>query len=169
MIVTRDLPTTRPALYVLSLLDHHLLFTQHHFSPIMPSTSLSSDLHVKYIQSLNNVCPSPSASFLSLLPHLSPDPSPLPPCLRAPSDSQEADYSYHRSEHLRMNGIYWGLTALCLLDRQDALSREDMVAWVMSCWDEKQGRYVLLSSPPYTLCNVLRLGLTLSRLILGGD
>lgn len=38
-----------------------------------------------------------------------------------------------------MNGIYWGLTALCLMDRIDALDRKDMLAWVMSCWNEEVG------------------------------
>lgn len=55
---------------------------------------------------------------------------------------QESDLSFHLSEHLRMNGIYWGLTALCMLDRKDALDRDDMIKWVMSCWHEKQGRLV---------------------------
>jgi geranylgeranyl transferase type-2 subunit beta len=38
-----------------------------------------------------------------------------------------------------MNGIYWGLTALCLMNRRDALDRKQMLDWVMSCWDESVG------------------------------
>lgn len=38
-----------------------------------------------------------------------------------------------------MNGIYWGLTALALMDRVDALPRQDMIDWVMSCWIEPTG------------------------------
>lgn len=38
-----------------------------------------------------------------------------------------------------MNGIYWGLTALALMRRTDALPKEEMVSWVMSCWDERAG------------------------------
>lgn len=46
--------------------------------------------------------------------------------------------------HLRLNGIYWGLTALCIMGHQDALPREEMVEFVMSCWDEEAGASLLL-------------------------
>ena len=55
---------------------------------------------------------------------------------------------YHLTAHLRMNAIYWGLTALCIMDHQDALDREEMIEFVMSCWDDEAGQ---LSSPPTTL------------------
>ncbi|KAJ3097836.1 hypothetical protein HDU96_000239 [Phlyctochytrium bullatum] len=32
-----------------------------------------------------------------------------------------------------MNGVYWGLTALALMGKMDALNREDVVAYVLSC------------------------------------
>lgn len=38
-----------------------------------------------------------------------------------------------------MNGIYWGLTALAMMGRQDALERTEMIDWVMSCWDDQVG------------------------------
>lgn len=57
--------------------------------------------------------------------------------------SQESDLSYHLSEHLRMNGIYWGLVALYVLGRQDALDRDAMIAWVQACWDERVGACLL--------------------------
>lgn len=38
-----------------------------------------------------------------------------------------------------MNGVYWGLTALALLDRQDALPRDEMIAWVQSCYSPETG------------------------------
>ena len=51
-----------------------------------------------------------------------------------------------------MNGVYWGLTALCVMGHNDALPREEMIEFVMSCWDEEAGErsssylaYVLLS------------------------
>ena len=43
--------------------------------------------------------------------------------------------------HLRMNAIYWGLTALCVMDHKDALNREEMIEFVMSCWDEEAGLF----------------------------
>ena len=49
------------------------------------------------------------------------------------------DLAYHFTEHLRMNGIYWGVTALALMGHKDALPKADVVAWVMSCWDESVG------------------------------
>lgn len=42
-----------------------------------------------------------------------------------------------------MNGMYWGLTALCTMGRQDALPRDEMIEFVMSCWDEEAGKTVL--------------------------
>lgn len=48
--------------------------------------------------------------------------------------------AYHLTEHLRMNGIYWGLTALALMGKQDALPRKEMIDWVMSCWNEDVGQ-----------------------------
>lgn len=45
--------------------------------------------------------------------------------------------------HLRMNAIYWGLTALCIMDHKDALDRDEMIEFVMSCWDDEAGRWWL--------------------------
>lgn len=41
-----------------------------------------------------------------------------------------------------MNGVYWGLTALCLMGRKDALPRDEMIEWVMNCWDEEVGESI---------------------------
>jgi prenyltransferase beta subunit len=38
-----------------------------------------------------------------------------------------------------MNAIYWGLMALCTMGKPDALDREELIAFVVSCWDEKVG------------------------------
>ena len=43
--------------------------------------------------------------------------------------------------HLRMNAIYWGLTALCIMDQKDALDRDAMIEFVMSCWDDETGQW----------------------------
>ncbi|EPS96988.1 hypothetical protein FOMPIDRAFT_1025190, partial [Fomitopsis schrenkii] len=40
-----------------------------------------------------------------------------------------------------MNAIYWGLTALCTMGHQDALDREEMIEFVMSCWDDEAGAF----------------------------
>ncbi|KAK7470636.1 Rab geranylgeranyltransferase [Stygiomarasmius scandens] len=48
---------------------------------------------------------------------------------------------YHLTAHLRMNAIYWGLTALCIMGHKDALDRQEMIDYVMSCWDEEAGSF----------------------------
>ncbi|PAV14788.1 rab geranylgeranyltransferase [Pyrrhoderma noxium] len=56
-------------------------------------------------------------------------------------DKRKDDLSYHLTTHLRMNGVYWGLTALCVMGHNDALPREEMIEFVMSCWDEEAGGF----------------------------
>ncbi|KAG6331022.1 hypothetical protein ID866_8067 [Astraeus odoratus] len=51
------------------------------------------------------------------------------------------ELAYHMTAHLRMNAIYWGLTALCIMGHQDALDREETIDFVMSCWDEEAGGF----------------------------
>ena len=55
------------------------------------------------------------------------------------ADIQKKDLAYHLTEHLRVNGVYWGLTALCIMGHQDALPREEMIDYVLSCWDDEAG------------------------------
>ncbi|KAM6503829.1 rab geranylgeranyltransferase [Amanita muscaria] len=51
------------------------------------------------------------------------------------------ELAYHLTSHLRLNAIYWGLTAVCIMGHPDALSREEMVAFVMDCWDDNAGGF----------------------------
>ncbi|EJD35635.1 rab geranylgeranyltransferase [Auricularia subglabra TFB-10046 SS5] len=51
------------------------------------------------------------------------------------------DLAYHLTTHLRLNAIYWGITALHILGRTDALDRNDVVDFVMSCWDDEAGAF----------------------------
>ena len=44
-----------------------------------------------------------------------------------------------------MNAVYWGLTALCVMGCKDALDRDEMVEYVMSCWDDEAGLFDLIS------------------------
>ncbi|KIJ62396.1 hypothetical protein HYDPIDRAFT_182765 [Hydnomerulius pinastri MD-312] len=60
--------------------------------------------------------------------------------IKALGDSKD-DLAYHLTAHLRMNAIYWGLTALCIMGHKDALDREEMIDFVMSCWDEQAGGF----------------------------
>jgi geranylgeranyl transferase type-2 subunit beta len=46
---------------------------------------------------------------------------------------------YWLTEHLRLNGVYWGLTALHLLGHPEALPREETINFVLSCQNEDGG------------------------------
>jgi geranylgeranyl transferase type-2 subunit beta len=87
--------------------------------------TLLVDLHVKFIQSLDTVRASHHSPAAELTPH--------------ESTQKRNDLAYYFTEHLRMNGIYWGLTALALMGHTDALPKDDLLEWVMSCWDAQIG------------------------------
>lgn len=57
------------------------------------------------------------------------------------ADGQKKDWAYHLTEHLRLNGVYWGFTALSIMGRPDALDREEMIAYVLRCWDDEAGMW----------------------------
>lgn len=54
-------------------------------------------------------------------------------------DTRKDELDYWLTEHLRLNGLYWGLTALHLLRHPDALPRQDVVDFVLSCQHENGG------------------------------
>lgn len=43
-----------------------------------------------------------------------------------------------KSQHLKVSGVFWGLSALTLLDRQD-FNKEDVVRFILSCANEDGG------------------------------
>ncbi|RDD45386.1 Geranylgeranyl transferase type-2 subunit beta [Trichoplax sp. H2] len=49
------------------------------------------------------------------------------------------DYEYCMSEYLRINGVYWGITALCLLDQLDQLNKTEVIDFVKSCQHPSSG------------------------------
>ncbi|KAF8509493.1 terpenoid cyclases/protein prenyltransferase alpha-alpha toroid [Gautieria morchelliformis] len=51
------------------------------------------------------------------------------------------DLTYHLTAHLRLNAVYWGLTALCVMKHKDALNREETIEFVLSCWDNEAGAF----------------------------
>ncbi|KAK7061562.1 rab geranylgeranyltransferase [Favolaschia claudopus] len=51
------------------------------------------------------------------------------------------DYAYHLTAHLRLNAIYWGLTALFTMGHPEALDKEEVIAYIQSCWDERAGGF----------------------------
>ncbi|PPQ63651.1 hypothetical protein CVT24_004425 [Panaeolus cyanescens] len=52
-----------------------------------------------------------------------------------------SDLTYHLTAHLRLNAIYWGYTALRIMGRGDALDRDEMIDFVMRCWDDAEGGF----------------------------
>ncbi|OZJ02867.1 hypothetical protein BZG36_04084 [Bifiguratus adelaidae] len=54
-------------------------------------------------------------------------------------DTRKDDLEYWLTEHLRLNGVYWGLTALDLMHHIDALDREEVIAYVKGCQHSNGG------------------------------
>ncbi|KAJ2783982.1 Rab geranylgeranyltransferase [Coemansia javaensis] len=54
-------------------------------------------------------------------------------------DKKQDELEYWMTEHLRVSGIYWGLVALGLLGRGDALDRDEVVAYVLGCQNADGG------------------------------
>ncbi|KAF1845830.1 geranylgerany transferase type II beta subunit [Cucurbitaria berberidis CBS 394.84] len=54
-------------------------------------------------------------------------------------DTRKDELEYWLTEHLRLNGLYWGLTALHLLRHADALPRKELLDFVFSCLHESGG------------------------------
>lgn len=54
-------------------------------------------------------------------------------------DTKKDELDYWLTEHLRLNGVYWGLTALHLLGHPEALPRNETIDFVLSCQHENGG------------------------------
>ncbi|ORY09295.1 geranylgeranyl transferas-like protein type II beta subunit [Clohesyomyces aquaticus] len=48
-------------------------------------------------------------------------------------DTRKDELEYWLTEHLRLNGLYWGITALHLLGQPDALPRQGIIDFLLSC------------------------------------
>ncbi|KAB5595073.1 Protein geranylgeranyltransferase type II [Ceratobasidium theobromae] len=51
------------------------------------------------------------------------------------------DLAYYLTSHLRLNAVYWGFTAISIMGQPKALERDEMIEFVMSCWDDKEGAF----------------------------
>ncbi|KAH7170690.1 terpenoid cyclases/protein prenyltransferase alpha-alpha toroid [Dactylonectria macrodidyma] len=54
-------------------------------------------------------------------------------------DTRKDEFDYWLTEHLRLSGLYWGLTALHLMGRPDALPQQEVIDFVLSCQHENGG------------------------------
>ncbi|URE32418.1 Prenyltransferase and squalene oxidase repeat [Musa troglodytarum] len=57
-------------------------------------------------------------------------------------EKKKDDFEALVIEHLRMNGAYWGLTTLDLLNKIGAIDADEVVSWVMECQDKDCGKFV---------------------------
>ncbi|KAJ2809457.1 Rab geranylgeranyltransferase [Coemansia guatemalensis] len=54
-------------------------------------------------------------------------------------DKRQDELEYWMTEHLRVSGIYWGLVALKLLDRDSALDKQQVIDYILSCQNTDGG------------------------------
>jgi geranylgeranyl transferase type-2 subunit beta len=54
-------------------------------------------------------------------------------------NTKQDDLEYWLSEHLRVQGIYWGLNTLDMMGHIDALPRDDLIKYICSCQHENGG------------------------------
>ncbi|PGH27890.1 hypothetical protein AJ80_00440 [Polytolypa hystricis UAMH7299] len=54
-------------------------------------------------------------------------------------DKRRDELEYWLTEHLRLNGVYWGLTALHLMGHPEALPRDETIDFVLSCQQDNGG------------------------------
>lgn len=56
-------------------------------------------------------------------------------------DKKRDNFEYWLTEHLRINGVYWGLSALCLLDAKDTFEKPEVINFVLECFVESTGGF----------------------------
>ncbi|MCJ1251578.1 hypothetical protein MMC30_008813 [Trapelia coarctata] len=69
-------------------------------------------------------------------------------------DTRRDELEYWLTEHLRLNGVYWGLTALYLLRQPRGLSRDETVDFVLSCQHGNGGFGAAPGHDPHMLYTV---------------
>lgn len=67
------------------------------------------------------------------------------------SIEKKKDFDSMVMEHLRMSGAYWGLTALDLMGKLDAVDREEVVSWVLQCQHDCGGFSGNIGHDPHIL------------------
>ncbi|CUM66712.1 uncharacterized protein PRCAT00004390001 [Priceomyces carsonii] len=57
------------------------------------------------------------------------------------SETSKQSYEYWLTEHLRLNGLYWGITSLVTMKYLDALPQDEVISFIMGAWDQKNGGF----------------------------
>lgn len=55
------------------------------------------------------------------------------------------------TEYLRMSGVYWGLTAMGLMNRLDVMGKDEIIKFVKSCQHESGGFSASVNHDPHLL------------------
>lgn len=66
------------------------------------------------------------------------------------------------TEYLRMSGIYWGLTAMALMDRLEQMNHEEVLEFVKSCQHENGGFSASVNHDPHLLYTLSAVQVVLS-------
>jgi len=45
----------------------------------------------------------------------------------------KTSFEFFATEHFRLSGVYWGVTALYLIARTNFLDQEEVITWILSC------------------------------------
>ena len=58
--------------------------------------------------------------------------------------SDNSSFEYLVTQHLRMSGVYWGLTALHLLgvnlnEEPFPVDKQSIINWILTCYDPESG------------------------------
>ena len=61
------------------------------------------------------------------------------------------DYEFCMTEYLRMNGIYWSLTAMDLMGKLDVMDRKDIIKFIKQCQHENGGIGASIYHDPHLL------------------
>ncbi|XP_033210853.1 geranylgeranyl transferase type-2 subunit beta [Belonocnema kinseyi] len=61
------------------------------------------------------------------------------------------DYTYCMTEHLRMSGMYWGLTALDLMGQLDRTNKEEVLEFIQKCQHDCGGIGASIDHDPHLL------------------
>ena len=55
------------------------------------------------------------------------------------SMQNKESFEFYATEHFRMSGVYWGLTAMHLLGKLELMDKETILDWVLSCQKDDGG------------------------------
>ncbi|XP_031382960.1 geranylgeranyl transferase type-2 subunit beta 1 isoform X2 [Punica granatum] len=69
-------------------------------------------------------------------------------------EKRKDDFESVVMEHLRLNGVYWGLTTLDLLGKLDTVDADEVVTWIMKCQHESGGFGGNIGHDPHILYTI---------------